>query len=184
MPSSLVNFVRDRLDGEMTLIRDRNTSLAQLLDCPVSVTLSESVRLRRGSDLQPGRGLEMVLRHGWSTPEEWGTWSIGTTSTLRVTFDRSITLPITVELELQAFVPSELTQSVAISVNGRGLAILEFGLSYAHRTQVIELHSGDLTPDFSAEIAFGIANPIAPADVSSSPDRRKLGVAIRRLRTR
>jgi hypothetical protein len=184
MPASLADLVRDRLETEITLIRERDISLAHLLDCPVSVSLSEPGRLRPRSDLQPGRGLEMILRHGWSTPEEWGTWSVGSTSTLRVAFDRAITFPIIIELDLQAFVCSGLTQSVAISVNGRGVATLEFALSCPSRVQTIDLQPGDLAPDFSVEIAFGIANPTAPSDIGSSSDRRKLGVAIRRLRTR
>jgi len=184
MPSSLANFVRDRLESEITVIRERDMPLAQLLDCPVSVTLPDAARLRPSSDLQPGRGLEMVLRHGWSSPEEWGTWSVGGRSALRVAFDLAITLPITVELELQALVRSGLTQSVAISVNGRGVAVLVFDPSRPERVEPIEIRAEDLSPEFAAEIAFDISNPTAPADIGPSSDRRKLGVAIRRLRIR
>jgi hypothetical protein len=184
MASSLMSFVRDRLEAEIMLIRGRDALLADLLNCPVLTSLPAGLRLRPGSDLSPARGLEMVLRHGWSFPEHWGIWSRGARSALHLTFDDATVFPITVELDLQAFCPPGLTQSVAISVNGRNVALLVFEPLRTERVEPIEIQAEDLSPEFSAEITFDISNPTAPADIEPSSDRRKLGVAIRRLRTR
>jgi hypothetical protein len=182
MPTGLASLVRERIEIEADLIRQRDPLLAQMLDCPVPATQTTPERLRRGSDLQPGRGLEMVLRDGWSTPEEWGVWSLGRRAALQIAFDPAITLPVKVELHLEAFVRPGLTQSAIISLNERRVATLEFEASGREQVVEVEIHSDDLSPDFSATITFGISNPTAPADVESSSDRRKLGVAIRRLR--
>src|SRR5271165_7264921 len=126
MPTSLVSFVRDRLEPEIMLIRERDAQLADLLNCPVLTSLPFVLRLRLGSDLSPARGLETVLRRGWSFPEHWGIWSRGARSALHLVFDHATIFPITVELDLQAFCPLGLTQSVAISVNGRKVTVLVF----------------------------------------------------------
>src|SRR5262249_4364699 len=77
MPSGFASLLRAHLEKETAIIRKRDPLLAQCLDCPVPQIQTTPERLRRGSDLLPGCGLEMVLRQGWSTPEEWGVWSLG-----------------------------------------------------------------------------------------------------------
>jgi hypothetical protein len=182
MSFSLASFVRERLEAEIMLTRQRDALLADFLNSPVLTSAPEEFRLRVGSDLSPARGLEKVLRGGWSFPEHWGIWSRGARSVLHLSFDHDTTFPVTVEVNLEAFIRPSLTQSVAISVNGRRVAMLEFEPSSPGRVETIEIHSGDLSPGVSAEIAFDIANPTAPAEVERSADYRKLGVAIRRLR--
>ena len=182
MPSSLEHFVRERLEREIMLIRGRDMWLAESLDCPVPTSIPVELRLRKGSDLSPARGLEMVLRRGWSLPEHWGIWSRDATAALHLVFDQASVFPITVELDLRAFSPPGLTQRVGISVNGRSTAVLVFEPSCSERVESIEVQADDLSPEFSAEITFDISNPTAPADIFPSSDRRKLGVAIRRLR--
>jgi hypothetical protein len=101
---------------------------------------------------------------------------------LHLCFDQETAFPVTVELNLEAFVRPGLAQSVAIAVNGRRVTMLEFEPSGPRRVETIEIHASDLSPGVSAEIAFDIANPTAPAEVEPSTDHRKLGVAITRLR--
>jgi hypothetical protein len=101
---------------------------------------------------------------------------------VHLAFDQTTVFPTTVELDLQAFIPPGLTQSVAISVNGRSAAMLVFEPSCPERVEPIEIQAEDLSPEFSVEISFDISNPTAPADIEPSSDRRQLGVAIRRLR--
>jgi hypothetical protein len=177
-----VSFVRDRLESEITLIRARDGGLADLLNFPVPISPPFVLRLRPGSDLLPARGLEPLLRRGWSFPEHWGIWSRGAKSAVHLAFDQTTVFPTTVELDLQAFIPPGLTQSVAISVNGRSAAMLVFESSCPERVEPIEIQAEDLSPEFSVEISFDISNPTAPADIEPSSDRRQLGVAIRRLR--
>ena len=181
-PPSLASLLRERLEAEVMLIRQRDALLADFLNCPVETSAPEEFRLRAGSDLSPARGLEKILRSGWSFPEHWGIWSRGSKSVLRLTFDRTAIFPINVEFDLQGFVRPGRNQSVTISLHGRRVATVEFEAPRSERVQVINVQAGDLSTDFSAEIVFDIANPTAPAEVEPSTDRRKLGVAIRRLR--
>jgi hypothetical protein len=180
--ANLVSFVRNNFEAEMAVIRLRDALLADLLNCPVQTSPPEELRLRRGSDLSPARALESILRRGWSFPEHWGIWSVGSKSMLQLAFDRGTLFPVTAKFDLHALVPPDSTQSVVISVNSRHATTLEFERSYPERTEAVELHPGDLSPDLSVSMSFDIARPTCPADVGPSSDRRKLGVALRRVR--
>jgi hypothetical protein len=180
--ASLASFVRDNFEAEMALVRQRDALLADLLNCPVQTSPPDELRLRRGSDLSPARALESILRRGWSFPEHWGIWSVGAKSMLQLAFDRDTLFPVTAKFDLLAFVPPDSTQSIGISVNGRHATMLEFERSYPERTESVEIHPGDISPDLSVSISFDVARPTCPADVGPSSDRRKLGVALRRLR--
>jgi hypothetical protein len=181
--STFASFVRERRDAEISLVRQRDPLLAELLDRPVLMSVPDEFRLRAGVELAPGAGLERVLRRGWSFPESWGVWSRGPTTTLCLAFDRATIFPVAVEFELEGFVRPGLSQSVAVSVSGRYKTVMEFDPAQPSRVEFIEIVEGDLSADFGTEIAFVIAKPTAPAELDpSSADRRKLGIAIRRLR--
>jgi hypothetical protein len=180
--SCLANVIRDRVESEVEIIRKRDPALAESLNCPVLSSSPEALRLRPGSDLAASRGLEAILQRGWSFPEPWGVWSIGAKAGLRVPFDRSTTFPIKLEVTLQAFTRPGLNQSVAISVNGRPAAMLQFGQSSGECVHTIEISGDEVSRDFSATVLFDISHPTAPADIDGSADRRKLGIGIRRLR--
>lgn len=182
MAANLVSFVRDKLEAEMTLLRRRDALLADLLNSPIQTSPPEEFRLRRGSDLSPARALESILRRGWSFPEHWGIWSVGSKSIVQLAFDRGTLFPVTANFDLYALVPPNSTQSVVISVNNRQVARLQFERSYPERIESIEIHPSDLSPELSVSITFDIARPTCPADVGPSSDRRKLGVALRRVR--
>jgi hypothetical protein len=183
--STFASIVRDRRDAEISLVRQRHPLLAELLDRPVLMSVPDEFRLRAGVELAPGAGLERVLRRGWSFPESWGVWSRGPNTTLCLAFDRATIFPVAAEFELEGFVRPGLSQSVAVSVSGRYITVIEFDPAQPRCVQVIEIVEGDLSADFGTEIAFVIAKPTAPAELDpSSADRRKLGIAIRRLRIR
>lgn len=182
MPAAVVNSLHRLVEAEIKMIRERDATLADLLDRPVPISSPELVRLQRGSHLRPGRGLEMVLRGGWHPPEEWGIWSEGRRSVLQLAFDRASGLPIALDFELRGFIAPGLTQSVRVSVNARTVATLEFDPSRPERTETVEINAEDVSADFAAQIAFDIAHPTAPADVEPSSDRRKLGIGISSLR--
>lgn len=180
--SAMAPLSRDRLDTEMLIIRERDASLADFLNCPVPTTTPTDLRLRSGSELSPSRGLERLLRRGWSFLEHWGVWSEGNRSTLQIAFDRSVAFPVKMELELEGFVRANLTQSITASVNGRQAALLTFGPECKDRIEYIEVEANDVSFELSATITFDISNPTAPAEIEASSDGRKLGVAIKRLR--
>jgi|HubBroStandDraft_6_1064221.scaffolds.fasta_scaffold150262_2 hypothetical protein len=183
--STFASFVRDRRDIEISLIRQRDPLLAELLDRPVRISVADEFRLRAGVELAPGAGLERVLRRGWSFPEGWGVWSRGPKTTLCLAFDRATIFPVAAEFELEGFVRPGLSQSVAVSVSGRYITVMEFEPSQPTCVQGVEIVENDLSADFEAEIAFVIAKPTAPVELDpNSADRRKLGIAIRRLRIR
>jgi hypothetical protein len=182
MPPDNPLLSRDRLDAEILIIRSRDASLADFLNCPVPITAQTDLRLRSGSELSPSRGLERILRRGWSFLEHWGVWSEGKRSTLQISFDRSVVFPVKIELELEGFVRSDVTQSIGVSVNGRKAAVLAFGPECKDRVEAIQVTAEDVSSELSAVIAFDVSNPTAPSEIESSSDGRKLGVAIKRLR--
>src|SRR5215472_13834689 len=143
MRCSLERFVQERLGSEIVAIRKRDSLLAHLLDCPVQIARPEAMRLKPGSDLSPARGLERVLRRGWSFPEQWGIWSVAPKASIQVSFDPAIRFPAELELDLRAFTRPGFDQLVTISVNERHAAQLRFDPSRTECVHVIEIMAED-----------------------------------------
>ena len=121
-------------------------------------------------------------RDGWSHAEPWGTWTDGHHAVLRIPLRRPPTGAVEVILEANAFVRA-------------GHPILRVS-AFCAETLVAEWHID--TPDvacYSAIIpawlaarqgeltlSLHIENPKSPRELAESPDGRRLGLGVRRLR--
>jgi hypothetical protein len=139
------------------------------------------IRLVPGLELRPGSGLANVLREGWSLMEEWGVWSSGGTAVMQVALGHNTIFPAIVLLDMVAFVPPGVTQSVAILVGERTEKTVVFGPAAASRGVPIAIQITDVREDLRAEIVFHISSPVAPAQFGLSDDGRDLGIGIRLL---
>jgi hypothetical protein len=136
------------------------------------------ILLTPGVELRPRNGLMSALYSGWSIPEDWGVWSIGSRATIRIAFRRSAVFPATLLFDLTAFAPPGATQSVAISVGERPEKAVQFDAGTLSRMLPIAIGRGDVSEDLRAEIVFDIENPVSPAQFGISEDERQLGVAV------
>jgi hypothetical protein len=121
------------------------------------------------------------LSSGWSTPENWGTWSAGQQAQvdLRVTPEaRSIAL------EVMAFVlPQHPAQRVIVSLNGEQVLTtrltqlqdnhLEIPIPAAIREQLV--HNDRLT------IKLQLPDAISPEQLGLNDDSRVMGLGLKRL---
>jgi hypothetical protein len=178
--------LRERVEKEIAILRGRDTFCADLLNCPVPAHL---YRLKAGSDLQPGSGLESVLRSGWCSLENWGVWSNGCRALIRVSFQQETTFPVSIEMDLIVFKPVNQSSSLAIALGSHKATALRFesfpnmdtsrSLSSFHSFPVM---AEDLSTELWTDIVFHIERPVSPAELGLSEDRRKLGVGIKRLK--
>ncbi len=144
-------------------------------------------RLRRifaGSRVGSGQTLSFIepvpgslLVSGWHAPEAWGVWSQGEVAEIRIT-------PWTPGIEALGFRflvypppgSGNPPQSIGVSVNGQDAATWSLGGADCG-TRVIEL-AEPLAADTDARVTFTIAAPVAPRDITSSEDRRRLGIGL------
>jgi hypothetical protein len=139
------------------------------------------ILLTPGVELRPRNGLMSALYSGWSIPEDWGVWSIGSRATIRIAFRHSTVFPATLLFDLTAFAPPGGTQSVAVWVGERPEKALQFDAGTLSRMLPIVIGRGDVSEDLRVEIVFNIANPESPAQYGISEDERQLGVAVKCL---
>lgn len=125
----------------------------------------------------------LYLKSGWSRPEPWGTWSISTSA--RVVIPIADNLPngrLAIEVVAQGFVsPQSALRVVRASVDGRTHATMTFTPENAVILTTMPVDAATLSKRF-IEIRFDVADPVSPAQLGLSPDRRSLGVGIRSIR--
>jgi len=132
-----------------------------------------------------GEGL-MLRSEGWSTPESWGTWSIGGSSTLAPIEIREPQLnsDFLFEADVRSFVPSpDHLQSVRLLAGGVVVADWLFTPSNYDRRNVRALIPRHLlAKDRMLHISFETPDAVSPSSQGPSSDTRKLGIGIRRLK--
>jgi hypothetical protein len=100
---------------------------------------------------------------------------------MQVALGHNTIFPAIVLLDMVAFVPPGVTQSVAILVGERTEKTVVFGPAAASRGVPIAIQITDVREDLRAEIVFHISSPVAPAQFGLSDDGRDLGIGIRLL---
>ncbi|MBI5921693.1 MAG: hypothetical protein HY847_08555 [Betaproteobacteria bacterium] len=116
-------------------------------------------------------------RVGWSTPEEWGCWSIDDQASLR--FKLRPTVPVVnVELRMSAYVNERHPeQRVIIEANGNEVMRLVFS---AKSGSDFRRESFTVPLDADGELKLNLRTPnaVSPAKLGLSKDSRTLGVAL------
>lgn len=124
----------------------------------------------------PTSELDRVLVDGWSDPENWGVWSIGSNAKIRIA---SPTGKLNEEIHLILILQPVLIEGhsstfLTINVNGESKWSGEL-------TQVSTI-AISLSPQVSnqeeVEVEFIVENPISPLQLGVSKDSRLLGVGL------
>jgi hypothetical protein len=80
-----------------------------------------------------------------------------------------------IQFDLGAYVPGQVTQSVDIAIDGAAVKTLTFDADRSRKFVSVPVpHSSSGT----TEIVFRIKAPVSPKEVSSSNDVRSLGIAM------
>jgi hypothetical protein len=128
--------------------------------------------------------MSSVLTGGWSSPESWGTWGVGSSHQITLTID-SAARWVTVDLDLHAFIWDETEgRQFDVFVDRRPILQLKFTTADNRRTVSLEKLQPADGHDFLT-IDIRPREVAVPKDVRpSSIDTRTLGVALHRMRIR
>jgi hypothetical protein len=123
-----------------------------------------------------------LLKTGWSTPEPWGTWSIGQ----RAEIGLPITEPngdIAITIEASAFLapPAADSQEVNIEVNGVPIGRMSFSAKNYELTKQFTVPRFVIAQSTTSLVTFIVAHPRSPIDFGLSADNRKLGWGLRKI---
>jgi hypothetical protein len=117
---------------------------------------------------------------GWSSPEEWGTWTIGKIATLELFLNLETKRTLKMHLTSNAFLaPKNLSQDVTILVNNTEIGKINFTLASNNKTRIFEISSNLLNNiQEPINIKFLIKNPTSPSSLGSGGDPRELGMGL------
>ena len=169
-PDATLPMLRALWGGRAAEYLDRHPALAS----PPSRQFPVAIDLGFGRD----GGATHLLGAGWALPEPNFTWSEGDHSTLRLdrpTQERDYTLLLIVRAFVwEAVLPF---QRVKVAVNGRDVGGVEIvGFSVLECRLPWEL----LAERDAIDIELFLPDAARPSEVSGDPDRRQLGVSLRR----
>jgi hypothetical protein len=108
----------------------------------------------------------LLLRSGWSLVEADHVWSVGNQAIMELPIPPRVQ---SIQFDLGAYVPGQVTQSIDIAIDGAAVKTLTFDAGQSRElVSVPVLHSSSGTK----EIVFRIKVPVSPKEVSSSDDVR------------
>lgn len=124
-----------------------------------------------------------TLSEGWSVSETWGTWTLGSMSTLNLIPDNQDADAL--DVYFSVFPPPAdpaYLQTIRVSSNAFDTQTWEFSPDVTpacvHRRIILRAPIGD-TPNI--EIIFEISNPVSPAAYGQSEDVREIGLGLQRI---
>jgi hypothetical protein len=113
-----------------------------------------------------------LLRSGWSRVEAERVWSVGNQAILELPIPPGVQ---SIQFDLGAYVPGEVTQSVDVAIEGAVVTTLTFDADHSRKVvSVPVLHSASGTE----EIVFRMHVPGSPKEASASDAGRSLGIAL------
>jgi hypothetical protein len=114
----------------------------------------------------------LLLRSGWSLVEAERVWAVGNQAIMELPIPPGVQ---SIQFDLSAYVPGQVTQSVDIAIDGAAVKTLTFDADQSRKLVSIPVpHSSSGTK----EIVFRIKVPASPQKVSSSDDGHSLGIAM------
>ncbi len=124
-----------------------------------------------------------ALVEGWSEVEEWGTWSVAKTCSIRFSLGDAAARPLRIAIGSRQFVTaSHLRLVVRCLVNGRAAAECVFAFGEPAEPMEIVLERGALRHDGLVDLTFELTEPRSPADLNISSDVRPLGIGLEWMR--
>jgi hypothetical protein len=120
-------------------------------------------------------GVQWLL-DGWYGPENWGTWSEGSTAQLAFQLAEPTDKPLTFSVTAGALGAHPSTsQKVGVFANGQQIATWDVKEPISHYQATIPA-SPD--PNRSILIEFHVEHPISPIEINAGKDSRKIGFAL------
>lgn len=120
-------------------------------------------------------GLHSYLREGWSTSEPWGTWSIGTRSSLRFLAPPEARR---VRITASAFLGGSRTTSVSkVSVNGAAQTLIAFGPT-SPQPSTFTLDIPYNTNEQVVVLELVHEDPVSAAEIGVSGDTREIAIGM------
>jgi hypothetical protein len=118
--------------------------------------------------------------YGWSSPESWGTWSIGKEASLDLKVIVGSAKQIKMKLESYAFVPPGYeNQFVNVFANKIKIGEIRFtpsnNLAERNFSIMIDQQKGAIQ---NIELKFVIESPRAPSSLGGGGDSRELGLGL------
>lgn len=141
------------------------------------VALPEDTTLGFASDGAASRWLES----GWSSPENWGTWSSSNRAELRIDSRDlpKVHSPLSLQLEADMFVgPWHSAQRVAVTVNGEPAG--QYTVRYPQSTLSMTIPLGQVSADSRQmiNVVFDLPDAASPLDLGLSSDGRDLALGL------
>ena len=129
--------------------------------------------------------LSFALTEGWSLPESWGTWGVGSVHRIELKTDTTTVNPIAVDMDVHAFVWDETNgRKFDVLVNGKLVTQATFTNAQNFRTCSVENILVDAERG-AVMIEFRPREVAIPKELlQSSEETRALGIALHRLRIR
>jgi glycosyltransferase involved in cell wall biosynthesis len=137
----------------------------------------------KGLSFRAGEDGAQALKRGWSQPESWGTWSIGSLALMRVRVRPKKSQPVTLEMAYRAFVSAAHPRlTIACQV---GLEIVdrwEYTDAERARLRIFRVPSKCVKPDGEIALEFWLSNPMSPKALGENSDDRLLGIGVESIR--
>lgn len=131
-----------------------------------------------GAKVNPGTpGSAVRLLDGWGTPEGTHVWTVDRQAEFSMLLPKSDS-PLLLTLVLKAYLPNQTAkQSLRLRVGDRLLVEWTF-LQDRFESRTVEIPLDLVESGGPVTFTFEFPDAVAPAQAGTSPDRRKLGVAV------
>jgi glycosyltransferase involved in cell wall biosynthesis len=120
---------------------------------------------------------------GWSYPEEWGTWSNGTSAQLSVHLAKPTVEPLVLEAEVMGFAPDG-PLTVGVAINEQPVTEWEFTGPQTLALRSVALPVAATADADAVTVTLSIQRPRSPRSCGASEDDRLLGIGLASLALR
>jgi hypothetical protein len=134
-----------------------------------------------GSKVEVGKNSNMIncLSHGWASPEEWGVWSNSNEAGIQLNISGlNKEEDITFKGNFSGYI-AQGSQIVQVYANENLVGTWEFNSSNSEGDKEVIIPKNILKNMETLNINFKISNPVSPASLGLSDDKRDLGIAMR-----
>lgn len=138
-------------------------------------------RIALGKRLFTGRsgGGVPLLKHGWSQPEAWGTWTEGPTATIEIPLGTPT--PQLIQFEANVLLsPTHVKQDVDVLVNGIRSAQIRLTAESQGRFEIQVPPAALATSDgdHPLRLEFHLPDAMSPKDIGRGEDSRRLAIGL------
>lgn len=126
---------------------------------------------------------DRYLQSGWGAAEPWGRWTAGRVAQMALRVTPPATGTLAIVARAWAFVPPNVDKQEATwVVNGQPIATWTFTASNTPAAQRLVIPREVIGNQEELMLDIRIGHPIAPAELGSSSDARRLGLALAELK--